>query len=261
MMYTHQKRRKTMEFQLSKITLSSVYLVLFLTLPNLPLNVASDSTAEANALLRWKASLHSKTNPLLSSWPANKTSPCDWIGVSCSDARKVTGIDLASSGLIGTLQKFPFSSFPNLLYFNLSMNELFGSIPPELSQLYKLIYLDLSTNRFSGKIPSSIGLLTHLEVLNLSENELSGSIPQELGQLESLNKLSLHNNNLHGHIPSSFGNLTNLTHLYLYNNPLSGSIPLELNRRLYERSYHDLWNNQYSDKIRGPSGKRPGGPP
>ncbi|XP_038717287.1 probable leucine-rich repeat receptor-like protein kinase At1g35710 [Tripterygium wilfordii] len=245
-----------MEFQLYKIALSTVYLIcLFLSLPNLPLKVACD-VSEAQAFLIWKSSIHIKTKPLLASWSKTKTSPCSWFGVSCNDAGRVTGINLAGSGLNGTLQNFPFSSFPNLVHLNLSMNELFGSIPPQISQLYNLIYLDLSTNRFSGEIPSSIGLLTHLEILNLSENQLSDSIPEELGQLRSLDKLFLHNNNLHGVVPSSLDNLSKLTHLHLYNNPLSGSIPPELDRRLYERSYHELWNNQYSDKVHGPGGGR-----
>ena len=190
------------------------------------------SNEEAQALLKWKATLHSHNHSsLLSSWiinPGSDVSPCKWYGISCNDAGSVVRINLTDWGLEGTLQDFSFSSFPNLAYVDISMNNLSGPIPLQISLLSKLKYLDLSINKFSGGIPSEIGLLTNLEVLRLVENQLNGSIPHEIGQLTSLYELALYTNQLEGSIPASLGNLSNLISLYLYNNRLSGSIPPEI---------------------------------
>ncbi|XP_038717387.1 MDIS1-interacting receptor like kinase 2-like [Tripterygium wilfordii] len=226
---------KTMAFQSLMRASSLFFLLLILLMLPLSPNVASDSTEEAQALLKWKASLHNQTQPLLHSWsilnPGNATntsSPCTWFGISCNHAGSVTGINVAGSGLNGTLENFLFLSFPSLAYLNLSMNALYGSIPSELRNLSRLIHLDLSTNLFSGKIPQTIGLLSNLEVLHLQLNQLNGSIPQEIGQLKSLKDIDLSSNHLDGSIPASLGNLSKLNLLYLYNNSLSGSIPFEI---------------------------------
>ncbi|RVX18184.1 MDIS1-interacting receptor like kinase 2 [Vitis vinifera] len=202
---------------------------------------SSYSNEETQALLKWKASLHNQNHSSLLSWtlyPNNFTnssthlgteaSPCKWYGISCNHAGSVIRINLTESGLGGTLQAFSFSSFPNLAYVDVCINNLSGPIPPQIGLLSKLKYLDLSTNQFSGGIPPEIGLLTNLEVLHLVQNQLNGSIPHEIGQLSSLYELALYTNQLEGSIPASLGNLSNLASLYLYENQLSDSIPPEM---------------------------------
>ncbi|KAI9200812.1 hypothetical protein LWI28_013468 [Acer negundo] len=200
-------------------------------------SVDSASTDEANALLKWKASFSNQTQSRLPSWTLlshnatnskPSTSPCAWFGIKCNSARSVIKINMTGFGLNGTLHEFSFSSFPNLKYFDLSMNSLSGNIPSQIANLSKLTYLDLSTNQFSGGIPIEICLLTNLQVLHLVQNQLNGSIPDDMGRLRYLEDLALHSNRLHGSIPASLGKLSNLAYLYLYNNSLSGSIPLEL---------------------------------
>ncbi|CAL5332801.1 unnamed protein product [Camellia sinensis] len=209
-----------------------VSLVLFVTLFSSTINVTSTSVKEANALITWKATLQSTNHSLLTSWVlpphdniSTSAGPCSWFGVSCNFDGSVNRLNLTNSSLNGTLDNFTFSSFPNLAYIDLSMNNLFGVIPPLIGSLSKLIYLDLSINQFSGNIPPEIGLLTNLDTLHLVENQLNGSIPQEIGQLKSLTELALYTNSLSGPIPASLGNLRNLVHLYLYDNDLSGPIP------------------------------------
>ncbi|KAF5934492.1 hypothetical protein HYC85_030663 [Camellia sinensis] len=210
-------------------------LVLFVTLFSSTTNVTSASVKEANALITWKATLQSTNHSLLTSWVlpphdniSTSVSPCSWFGVTCNFNESVNGLNLTNSSLNGTLDNFTFSSFPNLAYIDLSMNNLFGVIPPLIGSLSKLKYLDLSVNQFSGNIPPQIGLLTNLDTLHLVENQLNGSIPQEIGQLKSLTELALYTNNLSGPIPASLGNLRNLARLYLYENDLSGPIPPEM---------------------------------
>ncbi|KAG5541714.1 hypothetical protein RHGRI_021519 [Rhododendron griersonianum] len=200
------------------------------------LDTASASVEEANALLKWKETLQSANSSVLTTWTlgtkngssSNASSPCNWFGVSCINAEgRVTRLNLTNSSINGTLETFPFSLFQNLAYVDLSMNELSGPIPPQISSL-PLVYLDLSVNEFSGNIPPEIGHLTNLETLHLADNQLTGSIPPEIGQLKSLSELSLSTNYLSGPIPPPLRNLSNLVSLFLFHNQLSGSIPAEI---------------------------------
>ena len=130
-------------------------------------SVYVDKEIETNALLLWKAGLQNKNLSLLPSWtllPNNNaanssnnqnasSNPCSWFGVSCNHVGSIIRLNLTGSGLKGTLHEFSFSSLPNLSFVDLSMNELFNTIPIDISYLSKLKYLDLSFNNFSGKIP------------------------------------------------------------------------------------------------------------
>ncbi|XP_044476554.1 MDIS1-interacting receptor like kinase 2-like [Mangifera indica] len=213
----------------------SIVCMFLFVVPQFSHNVASDSTEEAEALLKWKASLPNQNNSLLSSWtlsPANATNNSTqcayWSGISCNQDGRISKFNLSLSGLKGTLDEFPFLSFPFLEFIDFGANDLFGVIPAQIYNISKLKYLDLSVNLFHGKIPKEIGLLRNLETLHLNNNKLNGSIPQELGQLTSLDDLILSSNYLDGSIPASLGNLSNLGRLYLYNNSLFDSIPPEI---------------------------------
>ncbi|KAK8509227.1 hypothetical protein V6N13_062283 [Hibiscus sabdariffa] len=181
---------------------------------------------EADALLKWKASLDDQTQSFLSSWDGN--GHCNWTGIICDKSTSVSRLNLSSSGLKGTLHGFNFSTFPKLTVLDLSSNYLSGTIPSDVGNLSRLTYLDLSSNYLFGEIPASIGNLTNLLILYLYKNSLSGSIPQQIGMLKSLNRLALTENNLVGFLPPSIGNLANLSYLYLYSNNISGSIPKEI---------------------------------
>ena len=88
--------------------------------------------------------------------------------------------------------------------------------------------LTLRVNNLTGSIPPELGSLTGLEVLDLRWNGLSGSIPLELSSLANLSGLYLSGNELSGPIPPELGGLAELTHLHLNGNELSGPIPPEL---------------------------------
>ncbi|XP_006354070.1 probable LRR receptor-like serine/threonine-protein kinase At4g08850 [Solanum tuberosum] len=200
------------------------------------------STEEATALLKWKATFLNQNNSLQASWTlsspagtknssrieATSSDACrGWYGVVCVNGR-VNRLNITNASVIGTLYDFPFSSLPFLEYVDLSMNQLSGTIPPEIGKLANLVYLDLSINQISGTIPPQISSLTKLETLHIFSNQLNGSIPREIGRLRSLTDLALSSNFLSGSIPASLGNLNNLSFLHLYNNKLSGSIPSEI---------------------------------
>ncbi|PHU01662.1 hypothetical protein BC332_31449 [Capsicum chinense] len=202
------------------------------------------STEEATALLKWKSTFKNQNNSLLASWQPSSDACNDWYGVSCVNGRMNT-LNITNASAIGTLYAFPFSSLPFLEYLDFSMNNLSGTIPPEIGNLTNLVYLDLNTDQISGTIPSQIGSLVKLQILRIFDNYLNGSIPEEIGYLRSLTKPSLgwnflnasYSNSLNGSIPASLGNLYNFSLLYLYNNHLSGSIPEEIG---YLRSLTEL---------------------
>ncbi|KAK1266690.1 hypothetical protein QJS04_geneDACA015250 [Acorus gramineus] len=220
-----------------------------------------DSTAaaklletEAQALLKWKDSLQSHS---LNSWTSTNSTPCNWFGITCNfggtSELAVTEINLSGAGLEGNLDALDFSSLPSLVRFNLSMNTLYGTIPPSLGTLSKLTSLSLYLNQFSGSIPLSLAnlsLLTKIDLstnnltgeisprfltswtklvsLELQENNLTGAIPSEIGLLSNLRIVRLFENQLNGSIPPEMGDLKNLVELGLYKNDLSGTIPVSL---------------------------------
>jgi len=207
----------------------------------------SDTDSEANALLKWKASLDSNSQASLSSWNGNN--PCNWLGIACDDeSHSVSSINLTRVGLKGTLQTFNFSLLPNILVLNMSHNSLSGSIPPQIEHLSNLNTLDLSTNKLSNSIPNTICNLSKLKYLNLSVNGLSGPIPNEVGNLHSLLTFDIFTNNLSGPIPPSLGTLPLLESIHLFENKLSGSIPHTLGN-LTKLTMLSLSSNQLTGSI------------
>ncbi|KAM3356574.1 hypothetical protein P3S68_023288 [Capsicum galapagoense] len=170
------------------------------------------------------SNLKNQNNFLLASWKPSSDACNDRYGVACINGR-VNTLNITNASVVSTLYDFPFSSLPFLENVDLSMNNLSGTIPPEIGNLTNLIYLDLHTNQISGIIPSQISSLAKLQIPRIFDNHLNGPIPGEIGQLRSLTELSLGMNFLNGSIPASLGNLNNLSHLYLYENHPSGSIP------------------------------------
>ncbi|XP_061353015.1 MDIS1-interacting receptor like kinase 2-like [Gastrolobium bilobum] len=218
---------------------------------------------QAEALLKWKQSLPNQ--PILNSWvsPTQNNSsatqtPCSWRGITCDSQGSVIIINLAYTGLEGTLQNLNFSVFPNLLRLDLKVNNLTGTIPENIGVLSKLQFLDLSTNYLNGTLPLSISNLTQVSELDCSRNDitgildpslfpdgtdkpktglisirnllfqdtlLGGRIPNEIGNIRNLTVLAIDGNNFYGPIPPSLGNCTQLSILRMPQNQLTGTIP------------------------------------
>jgi len=150
-----------------------------------------------------------------------------WYGVAVNNAGKVTRLNLAGNGLLGSLPQ-SIGNLTALDTLNLSFNNCAGKLPPSLGNLTDLTLLDISYNNFYDTIPAELGNLTGLTALYAHFNQFTGIIPGSFGNLVNLKKLNLTNNKLTGHIPQSFGNLTNLTDLRLALNGLTGAIPSSL---------------------------------
>ncbi|XP_034920301.1 uncharacterized protein [Populus alba] len=188
---------------------------------------AAEGNEEAEALLKWKASLDDNhSQAVLSSWVGS--SPCKWLGITCDNSGSVAHFSLPHFGLRGTLHSFNFSSFPHLLALYLRNNSLYGTIPLEIGLLTSLNVLYLDKNHLTGLIPVSIGTLKHLSILHLGGNNFSGSIPSSIGNMTMLTRLVLNENNLSGSVPQEIGHLESLVELKLSSNNFIGHLPRDL---------------------------------
>ncbi|XP_024636129.2 receptor-like protein 15 [Medicago truncatula] len=144
----------------------------------------------------------------------------------------------------------------NLVFLDLSRNNLVGSFPSSLIDNHNMNYLDISNNNLSGLLPKDIGIfLPSVTYLNISWNSFEGSeLPEQLAtELNELQYLKLSNNFLRGNIPK-FCNLANLLWLLLSNNNFSGTLEdvLGNNTRLTMLS---ISNNSITGKIPSSIGK------
>ncbi|XP_016709042.2 receptor-like protein EIX2 [Gossypium hirsutum] len=124
-------------------------------------------------------------------------------------------LNLSFNNLSG---KFPdlhlrFNSFPSV---SLISNKFHGSIP---RFLFDTIVLNLSKNMFSGTLSTLCSLINYnLNHVYLSDNQLSGNLPDCWMNFKQLVVLNLESNSLSGVIPSPFGSLHKLQTLRLSNN-------------------------------------------
>ncbi|XP_017982836.1 PREDICTED: probable leucine-rich repeat receptor-like protein kinase At1g35710 isoform X1 [Theobroma cacao] len=110
----------------------------------------STGVKEANALLKWKASLDHQSQSVLSSWVGNDT--CYWIGIICDKSGRVSHLNLSNSGLIGNLT--------NLSFLYLFRNKLSGAIPQQVGMLKsQQVSRCWSFFSFSGPLFSRRGIL------------------------------------------------------------------------------------------------------
>ncbi|KDO42815.1 hypothetical protein CISIN_1g039720mg [Citrus sinensis] len=160
----------------------------------------------------------------------------------------MTLIAMAGNQISGTIPPEIRNLF-NLNGLGLEYNQLTGTIPPAIGELRNLQYLGLVGNNIRGIIPDPIGNLTLLNVLQLGFNKLQGSIPSYLGKCQNLMQLSAPNNKLNGTLPPQIFGITTLSKLLdLSENHLSGSIPLEVGN-LKSLVQLDISRNNFSNEI------------
>ncbi|XP_045831935.1 receptor-like protein EIX2 [Trifolium pratense] len=133
-------------------------------------------------------------------------------------------LDISENNLTGTLPEFlqgvdncpSGKPLPNLTYFIMSYNQLYGKIPDWLVQLENLAGIGLAYNLLEGPIPVSLGSLQNIVTLELEGNRLNGSLPDSLGQLSKLSRLDVSSNQLTGMVTEDhFSKLSKLVILLM----------------------------------------------
>ncbi|KAJ9678532.1 hypothetical protein PVL29_020655 [Vitis rotundifolia] len=158
---------------------------------------------------------------------------------------RIVEFNISNNQIIGTLPNVS-SKFDYPHYIDMSSNYLEGSIPQLPSNL---AWLDLSNNKFSGSITSLCTVAnSYMVFLDLSNNLLSGELPNCWPQWKNLIVLNLENNQFSGKIPKSFGSLQSIQTLHLRNNNLIGELPSSL-EKCKSLSFIDLAKNRLSGKI------------
>ncbi|XP_024017248.1 receptor-like protein EIX2 [Morus notabilis] len=136
-----------------------------------------------------------------------------------------------------------------LVFLDVSYNQLSGELPDCWSQAGPLQVLVLGSNKLSGKIPTSIGLLTGIEILHLGKNSFTAELPSSLQNCTELVIFDVGENKLSGQTPTWIGNsLTKLVILSLRSNNFNGSMPSEL-CHLVHLQLLDLSSNKLSSSI------------
>jgi len=128
--------------------------------------------------------------------------PCQWYGVTCDNLGNVIELDLFNNNLVGT-------------------------VPALLSDLYKLRVLKLMNNTLSGTFPDIWTDMTAMEFVDLSNNEFTGQMPASLANMNKLETLYIENNNMTGPLLPEIGNLSMLEIYWTKNNDFSGCYPGE----------------------------------
>ncbi|CAN6709910.1 unnamed protein product [Malus baccata var. baccata] len=183
----------------------------------------------------------------------------------------VWSLSLSNTGISGAIPTWFWNLSSQLLYLNISHNQLCGEVQDMV--VGPSLVIDMGSNRFNGSlplVPSTVYMLDlsnssfsgsvsrffcdsvdepkELYLLNLGKNLLTGKIPDCWMNWQKLAVLNLESNNLTGYIPSSIGYLFNLKSLQLLNNQLSGELPLSL-QNCTELSVVDLGGNKFIGSL------------
>ncbi|KAL7505932.1 hypothetical protein ACHAXN_011630 [Cyclotella atomus] len=188
----------------------------------------------------------------------SRTDECPWYGVECDDSGVVTGLDLSSNNLIGTIP--PEISGLTSLGKYLTMvvrshhccQELSLSLTFVASFMlsFPIDYLALGDNCIHGTLPSELFKLVNLRDIDVSLNYLSGVVPEQLYNVRALTKLDFFGNTFEGLcnrtdkdplsitskglagniLGSGIGKLNRLKELYVESNNFSGTISSDIGR-------------------------------
>ncbi|XBH96053.1 hypothetical protein VPH35_086522 [Triticum aestivum] len=199
----------------------------------------------------WTATRHARAldlsgNQIVGRLPANFRFGGKILNFCYVPQQEPVMLDISSNQLVGPIPELS----KNLIYLDLSRNNLSGSLPSNIGAP-KLEILVLFKNSFSGTIPCSMFELRHLWFLDISENLLNGSFLNcpRVPKTSSITVLNLNSNNLSRGFPSSFQMCKGLQFLDIANNKFSGSLPTWIESKLPYLQFLRLRSNMFSGRI------------
>ncbi|KAH9648762.1 hypothetical protein KPL70_025726 [Citrus sinensis] len=163
---------------------------------------------------------------------------------------QLISLDVSNNGISDAVPDWFWDLSIELVFLNLSNNQIRGKLPDLSFLRYDDIVIDVSSNHFCGPIPPLPSNSTFLNLsknkfsrsitflcsivkntwnfFDLSSNLLSGGLPDCWLNFDSLSILNLANNSFSGKIPDSMGFLHNIQTLSLHSNRLTGELPSSL---------------------------------
>ncbi|TVU34456.1 hypothetical protein EJB05_16289, partial [Eragrostis curvula] len=160
--------------------------------------------------------------------------------------RHVNYLDISDAGIVDYLPDWFWTVFSNVIYLNISCNQISGRLPRTLEFMSSALIFDLNSNNLTGILPQ---LPRHLAELDISKNSLSGPLPQKFGA-PYLTDLLLSGNDINGTVPAYICQLQFLTVLDLAKNRLVGKLPVCLEgSKETEMSALILYSNYLSGEF------------
>ncbi|XP_024370400.1 protein STRUBBELIG-RECEPTOR FAMILY 7 [Physcomitrium patens] len=92
----------------------------------------------------------------------------------------LTVVNLSNNNLTGNMNPNYFNVIVNVETFDVSYNQLEGTLPDSILNLAKLRFLNLQNNKFNGKLPDDFSRLKNLQTFNIENNQFTGNYPSGL---------------------------------------------------------------------------------
>lgn len=99
---------------------------------------------------------------------------------------------------------YSLNSFTNLVYLDLSFNNLEHFERIDFYDLKNLSTIKLNNNKLQGQLSNRIANITSLASFDISQNKFRGTLPFEIGNMRSIQNFMASKNNFEGKIPNSF---------------------------------------------------------
>ncbi len=99
---------------------------------------------------------------------------------------------------------YSFNSFTNLVYLDLSFNNLERFERINFYDLRRLTTVKLNNNQLGGELSEQMANIASLRLFNISANHFRGTLPSQIGNMRSIQTFLASKNEFEGMIPNSF---------------------------------------------------------